>query len=269
MKIAVILTTYNRPDMLERVLEGYSQQSDRHFELIVADDGSTSDTNMLLKGIKSAVDFPIRHCWQDDNGFRAAKIRNKAVNMSNAEYLIFSDGDCIPHFRFVETHRRFAETGFFLSGNRILLSEIFTKKVIQSGINLNNFNFNKWIKSYISGDINRLTPLVFFPDTSLRKIKLKKWIGVKTCNLSLWKKDFQQVNGLDESYQGWGLEDSDLIVRLINSKIFNKSVKFAAPVFHLWHPQNSKNQIKKNLSQLNNTIKERRIRAVKGIEQYE
>ena len=74
---------------------------------------------------------------------------------------------------------------------------------------------------------------------------------------------------MDESYQGWGLEDSDLVIRLINSKIFNKSVKFAAPVFHLWHPQNSKGQINKNLLQLKNTIAERRIRAAKGIEQYE
>ena len=125
MRIAVIVTTYNRPDALAAVLEGYAQQSDSGFGLIVADDGSTADTAELVQRFAARAPFEVSHVWQEDQGFRAAAIRNRAVAAARAEYIIFTDGDCVPSRTFVHQHRRLAEPGWFLSGNRVLLSERF------------------------------------------------------------------------------------------------------------------------------------------------
>ncbi len=267
MKSSVILTTYNRPDMLSLVLKGYLNQTDQNFDLVVADDGSSKETEDLVKEYEEKSKFSILHCWQPDRGFRAAKIRNKAAKMSDSDYLIFSDGDCVPHSRFVATHKSFSEHGFFLAGNRVLLSKKFTDHVIKNDMTLTKYKHWELIQKYFQRDINRLAPLLSFPDSFVRKLTKRKWKGVKTCNLSLWKKDFFRVNGLDESYQGWGLEDSDLAVRLINSGVFHKSVRYASPVFHLWHLENSNEEFNKNLSKLENTINKNIVIASQGINQ--
>src|SRR5262245_60300292 len=105
MRIAVVVTTYNRPDALAAVLEGYGAQSDRGFELIVADDGSTDDTRNVISDFQRRLPFPVTHLWQEDQGFRAAAIRNRAAAHTAAEYVLFTDGDCIPPRSFVRRHR--------------------------------------------------------------------------------------------------------------------------------------------------------------------
>src|SRR5688572_19913043 len=126
MRTAVIVTTYNRPDALDAALEGYLAQDDTSFELPIADDGSRDDTRALVEACARRAPFPVKHVWQEDLGFRAGAARNRALAQTSADYVIFSDGDCVPPSFFVSRHVALARPGCFLAGNRVLLTERFT-----------------------------------------------------------------------------------------------------------------------------------------------
>ncbi len=268
MRIAVIVTTYNRPDALAVVLEAYLVQTDPNFEVLVADDGSTPDTARVVQQFQVRAAFPIRHIWQEDDGFRAAAIRNRAIAATSADYIIFTDGDCIPLPDFVGRHRRLSEAGCFLSGNRLLLSQELTRQVLDAKIALHLWRTSDWLRARGRGQINRLTPLLRLPDVCMRKRTPRRWQGAKTCNLSAYREDLLRVNGLDESYTGWGLEDSDLVVRLIRAGVMNKSARFAAPVLHLWHKENDRSHLEENQRRLLQVLSATHSYALKGVDQY-
>jgi glycosyltransferase involved in cell wall biosynthesis len=266
--VAVIVTTYNRPDALAAVLAGYRAQSDRDFEMIVADDGSTAETAGVINEAQKGG-IKIGHVWHEDQGFRAAAIRNRAVAQTAADYIIFSDGDCIPLPGFVARHRRMAEKGWFLSGNRILLSEGFSRRVLRERLPVHAWRSGRWLKAKFRGEVNRWLPLLTLPpNLALRKWPAKRWEGVMTCNLSVWRKDLLAVDGLDEAYSGWGLEDSDLAIRLLRAGVRHKSARFAAPVLHLWHGENDRGSLAENRRRLDDVLESDRIRAVSGLSQY-
>ena len=268
MKLAVIVTTYNRPDALQAVLQGYAAQSDLDFELIVADDGSTSETAAVVERFAPQAQFPVSHVWQDDAGFRAAAIRNKALARTTADYVVFTDGDCIPSVTYVHQHRRLAERGWFLSGNRALLSPEFSQRVIAEDLPVYAWSWAKWMRARGRGEVNRVMPLVRLPDGGFRKRNAHAWEGVKTCNLSAWRTDLLEVNGRDEAYSGWGLEDSDLVIRLLHANVLHKSARFAAPVFHLYHQDNDRSRLPENQKRLQELIHSKRTRATLGLDQY-
>ncbi len=268
LRIAVIITTYNRPDALAAVLEGYLGQTDAAFEVIVADDGSGEETRAVIEAFAARAPFPVRHVWQEDAGFRAAAIRNKAVAATDADYVIFTDGDCVPAPAFVAQHRCLAEAGWFLSANRVLLSERFTDEVLARRLPIHRWGLARWLVRWLRRDINRWLPLVRLPDGAFRKRGASRWEGAKTCNLSATRADLLHVNGLDERYAGWGLEDSDLVIRLLHAGVRHKSARFAAPVFHLWHRENDRTRLTKNRERLEEVLYSDRVRAVTGIEQY-
>jgi len=269
VKTAVIVTTYNRPDALAVVLDGYLVQDTHGFELIIADDGSTGDTRALIADYARRSPFTLRHVWQEDRGFRAATIRNRALAATEADYVILSDGDCAPPRDFVSRHRQLAEPGYFLSGNRILLSETFTAKVLRQRLPLHDWGIVRWLIAWLKRDINRWLPMVRLPDSAFRKRTPERWKGVKTCNLSAWRADLIAVNGFDESYAGkWGLEDSDLAIRLLHAGIKHKSARFAAPAFHLWHREADKSGLKENQRLLDELIASKRTYAELGVDQY-
>ena len=255
MLISVIITTYNSPNFLKKCIDSFFFQIDKEFEIIVADDGSTKETKELINEYKNSK-IKILHAWQKDKGFRAAKIRNEAVKISSGKYLIFIDGDCIVRNDFIKNHRRIAEQGFFARGNRVMLSKKFSNLILKNNIDINSFNIYKIIKLRLNKSINRILPLLRFSKYPFKKIRMKNWKGAKTCNLALWKKDFENINGYDENYIGWGREDSDLVVRLINNKIFRKEAIFSTGVLHLKHKINSRENFSKNDKLLNNAIKE-------------
>jgi glycosyltransferase involved in cell wall biosynthesis len=268
MKTAVIITTYNRPDALAAVLAGYAAQTDQDFELIVADDGSTSETRAVVQDYQCQSCCSVRHVWQEDRGFRAAAIRNRAVATTAAEYLIFTDGDCIPSRQFVQMHKQLAEPGYFLGGNRVLLSPGATKRVLQERVPVHEWRWRQWVWSWIRRDVNRLLPLLTLPDGAFRKWASAQWTGIKTCNLSLWRSHLVQVNGLDESYEGWGLEDSDLVIRLLRAGVKHKTARYAAPVFHLWHRERDRSQLDANRRRLDELIQARHTRATQGLDRH-
>ena len=259
MRIAVIVTTYNRPDALAAVLAGYQAQRDAEFELLVADDGSTGDTRRVVGEFTARVNFSVTHVWQEDQGFRAAAIRNRALAATHADYVIFSDGDCVPAPRFVAQHRRLAERGWFVAGNRVLLSAGLTGRALRDRLPIHAWTFGAWWLAWARRDINRWLPLVILPDGAFRKSAPQRWAGVKTCNLAAWRDDLLRVNGLDETYSGWGLEDSDLVIRLMHAGIRHKSARFAAPVFHLWHAENDRSRLAENQRRLDALIDSKRV----------
>jgi glycosyltransferase involved in cell wall biosynthesis len=269
VKAAVIVTTYNRPDALAAVLDGYLEQRGAAFELLVADDGSTDDTRRLVQGYQGRSPFPIRHMWQEDQGFRAAAIRNKALAATACEYVIFTDGDCIPPPGFLRRHVELAERGWFAGANRVLLSEAFTRRVLSEKLPVHRWGWTRWAVAWLRRDVNRLLPLLDLPDAlPFRKAQPDRWEGIKTCNLAAWRDDLIAVNGLDESYSGWGLEDSDLVIRLLRSGIRHKSARFAAPVFHLWHAENDRSQLQENRRRLDEILRSPRTAALQGVGRY-
>ena len=268
MKTAVIVPTYNRPDALEAVLAGYAAQTDPDFELIVADDGSRAETAEVVQAHGHRSKGPVQHVWQEDRGFRLAAVRNRAVAATTADYIIFTDGDCVPSQRFIESHKRLAEPRYFLGANRVLLSERWTRRVLQERLPIHEWGWSSWVRAWMRRDINRLLPLVMLPDGPFRKWSPGRWKGIKTCNLSIWRSDLVRVNGVDESYEGWGLEDSDLVIRLLRSGIRHKTARYAAPVFHLWHREQSRSGLDENRKRLERVLSSCEIRAAKGLDHY-
>jgi glycosyltransferase involved in cell wall biosynthesis len=268
MRIAVIVTTYNRPDALAAVLAGYAAQADCEFELIVADDGSAAETRQLVAEFATGAKFKVTHVWHEDQGFRAAAIRNRALAATHADYVIFTDGDCVPAPRFVAQHRRLAERGWFVAGNRVLLNARFTDRVLRGRLPIHAWTAATWLIAWAKRDINRWLPLIALPDGGFRKTAPQRWEGVKTCNLAAWRDDLMRVNGLDETYSGWGLEDSDLVIRLLHAAVKHKSARFAAPVFHLWHAENDRSRLAENQRRLDTLIASRRTLAELGVDRY-
>jgi len=269
VRIAVIVTTYNRPDALGAVLKGYAAQSDRDFEVIVADDGSGDGTRRLVQEYSQRSPLPVSHIWQEDQGFRAAAIRNQAAAHTIAPYIVFTDGDCVPPRNFVRRHRALAEPGCFVAGNRILLAETFTRRVLAECIPIHTWGNACWLAAFLRRDANRVAPLLrFSPNAVFRKARPQRWDGVKTCNFALWRADLLRVNGLDENYEGWGLEDSDLVIRLLHARLLHKSARFFAPVFHLWHPENDRSHLPANEARLSALLSSNQTLAERGIDRY-
>lgn len=267
--ISVIVTTYNWPEALKLCLDSLLAQDDTHFEIIIADDGS-SPANLAITQAYCATDrVKIHYVHHADQGFRAGTIRNKAVAASQGEYLIFIDGDCVVLPGFIRKHRYLAKLGCFVPGNRVLLSQDFTRQVIDQHVSLHQKNGVDFIAFRLGGKINRIVALLQLPLGPLRGIQSTKWQNAMTCNLALWKDDFIHVNGFDELFEGWGFEDSDLVIRLIHAGVRRKEGRFAVPVLHLWHPQNDKSQQALNYQRLLERVQQQDfISAKKGVSQY-
>jgi len=240
MNIAIIVSTYNRPDTLEKVLEGLLHQTRRPSEIIIADDGSNNDTRDMLEPYLKNKIIRITHVWHKDDGFRLAEIRNKAIIESNSEYLVFLDGDCIPDSHYVEDHLSLAEEGFFFQGKRVIVSKNasmdFTFHDIKSMFRL----FKHALTSAISNS-HHILRIPFFPSYTSSKLS-----GIRGCNMGFLKKDLLSVNGFNQGFKGWGREDSEIVVRLYNYGIKRKEHPFRAICYHLWHKENTREAIESN-----------------------
>ena len=262
---SVIVTTYNREDALEAVLRSLARQTEQDFEVVVADDGSTAATAEVIDAWKGKVGRRLEHVWHDNRGFRAAEIRNRAILASRGTYCIFLDGDCIARPDFVGTHRRLAEPGCFVTGNRILLSRELTARVLREGLTPESWSFGRWLAQRLRGRVNRLSGLLPLPLGPLRRLRRHAWRGARSCNLAVWRSDLDRVDGFDADYSGWGREDSDVIVRLLRACVRRKDGVFATGVLHLWHPDAGRDQLAANERKLSDIIASDNIRARRGL----
>ena len=267
--ISVIVTTYNREDAFEAVLRSLGSQNDRNFEIIIADDGSAPATAALIEQYKARIGVPLTHVWQEHRGFRAGEIRNRAVRASQGDYVVFLDGDCLTRRDFIATHRRLAEPGWFVTGNRALLTQSLTDAVLSQPLEPEHWRMADWLHQRLSGGLNRLAPVLRLPLGPLRKIRPQAWEGARSCNLAVWRADLDGVDGFDASFSGWGKEDSDLLVRLLHAGVRRKDGAYATGVLHLWHAAADRSQLAENERRLARVIESRRVRAEAGISSLE
>lgn len=235
MKLSVIISTYNSPQWLEKVLWGYSVQSHKDFEIIIADDGSTRETRELIDRMRSETSLTIKHVWQEDDGFRKCRILNKAVLQADADYLVFTDGDCIPRKDFLEVHATEAEPGHYLSGGYHKLPLETSKAITREDILTGRCFDLEWLKAHGLRSTYKNSKLT----ASGWKARLLNTLTPTRCrfkgsNGSVWKKDVLAVNGFDET-MAYGGEDREFGVRLVNVGIKPKHVRYNAIVIHLDH----------------------------------
>ena len=269
MNISFIVLTYNRTDALLAVLRSLSEQCDAEHEVLIADDGSRRDQVEMLYEHCPAFKCPVRHVWHPDVGFTAARARNLAAHHARGDYLVFLDGDCIPNKAFVAQHTLLAELGFFVNGSRVLLSENLTAQVISGAIDLPRCPASFWWRARFRGDCNKLLHLVVWPWRLFRVKQGFRWRGIRSCNFGVWRHDFIGINGFDETFQGWGHEDADLVLRLSHLGIQRKNGFMATEVFHLWHPESKRDQESVNKNRVVQRMKTNLILAEKGLSELD
>jgi glycosyltransferase involved in cell wall biosynthesis len=248
MKVSVIVSTYNNPAWLEKVLWGYECQTYKNFELIIADDGSRSPTRELISQFQHESWMDIVHVWHADDGFQKSAILNKAIQASSTDYLIFSDGDCIPRNDFVEVHVKNLKKGYFLSGGYFKLpmetSKVITREDIVKG---NTFQID-WL--YAHG-LKRTFKSIKLTSRGLKEKLLNSLTPTKATwnghNSSGWKSDILVVNGFNENMQ-YGGQDRELGERLVNKGLKGIQIRYSAICVHLDHARgyNTRESIAKN-----------------------
>jgi glycosyltransferase involved in cell wall biosynthesis len=263
--ISVIVSTYNRPDALGACLRSLGRQTSKGFEIVVADDGSGPPTRDAIDTWKPKIGIPLKHVWQEDRGFRLAEIRNRALAASSGDYLVFLDGDCIAPTGFVAAHRALAEPGYFVGGNRVLLSRALTEDILANNLEPERWSLSDWALRRARGEINRLLPLMSLPLGPLRKRLAAAWEGVRGGNFAFHRADLEHVDGFETAFTGWGLEDSDIVIRMIRAGVKRKDGRFATGVLHLWHPDADRSALAANRARLDELIKSDRVRALGGL----
>ena len=260
MRLSLIITTYNRPESLELVLRSIECQTITPEEVIIADDGSTSETKALISRFQQDSELNIIYSWQEDKGFRAAKSRNKAIAKSCGDYIILIDGDIILHPKFVQDHVNNAKVGYFMQGSRVLLSQDITEQIIIS----NRISFSFFSKG-MKGRKNSIHSNFLSKIFSTKKNYLR---GIKTCNIAFFRQDFINVNGFNNEFEGWGREDSEFVERLLNNGLNRKIVRFNAVQYHLWHKDVDRRNLDSNNQLMQNSL-ERKLKVCKqGINKY-
>ena len=271
MLISLVVSTYNRPDALEAVVLGCFAQSDKDFEIIVADDGSLEPTRDCVARLAARSPVPLRHVWQADAGFRLAMARNRAIAASKGQYVVLLDGDCVPQTNFIAQHRKLAQRGCMVTGSRILLGQAFTQRVLARQVplptlqSLRSLALADKLRLRARGDVNKLLQLlVTLPDIG-RERKRFSWRRIKGCNMAIWRSDLERVNGFDESFSGWGHEDADMVVRLFNAGVTRKDGAFATEVLHLWHREAQRDQASSNRAIVLRRAADKTTQAAKGL----
>lgn len=270
MKTSVIISTYNAPVWLEKVLWGFFEQTRKDCEIVIADDGSSEETTLMIKRIQMVAPVEIKHVWQPDEGFQKCRILNKAVVAASGNYLIFTDGDCIPRKDFIETHLRYAAPGRYLSGGYFKLpidiSEAITREDISSqrifslnflrerGMSIRTKGLKLIAVGWVGSLLNILIPT---KDT---------WNGH---NASCYKDRILAVNGFDEDMQ-YGGEDVEFGFRLKHLGLKAKRIRYSAICMHLEHGRKyvTEAMLEKNRKIREQTLRSKKQWAKNGLHKY-
>jgi glycosyltransferase involved in cell wall biosynthesis len=273
INVSIILATYNWPEALDVILANLLPQLDEHptVEIVIADDGSAiSTTEVIRKYI--AINSRIHHIWHPDNGFQKSMILNKAVAAARGDYLLFIDGDCIPFPDYITEQLKLLESGYFVAGNRVLLSKSYTEELLANPHKINQifkWNILQWLMAKLAKKVNKLLPSLRLGNGRWRYSRSNNWKYPKGCNFAVSRADFLAINGFDEAFTGWGHEDADLFVRFLHNGIKIKDGRFAVPVLHLWHKNSDRCNEKENMQLLLNRLADEDfIRAEVGVSQY-
>jgi glycosyltransferase involved in cell wall biosynthesis len=258
--LGLIINTSNQPEYLGRVLKAVSCQTSLPDQVVLAEDGSDEQTRKVFEAWAEKNPLPSFHASQEHLGFRRARILNQAIARSNCQYLVFLDGDTLPHPRFVSDHRCLAGRDAFVQGHRALVNQ---RAAAWFGIE--DFNAER-SRAFWSGQIQGFKHAFRWPRPFRRARSDLR--GVRGCNLAIWREHLLKVNGYNEAFSGWGREDSELAVRLMNVGVRRVDVRGWALCFHLWHPPASRSSLPMNDDLLAQAQSARAVRCDLGLDQY-
>lgn len=252
IKTSVIAAFYNNIKYLKLVLAGFERQTEKDFDLIIADDGSNEEVVKEIESTSSNYSFRIKHIWHPDKGFRKNKILNQAILASESEFLVFIDSDCVPHSKFLEEHLNEKEVNSVCTGRRVNLSQKITDLLTEDKIRDGFLESNNilLLEDALFGKSNYVEKGFYIKNKFLRSALNKKYRGLLGCNFSLHKKDIIAINGFDERYEAPSIgEDSDVEFRLALNGVRVKSLNHIAVQYHLYHKLQER--LQKNLDLFN------------------
>lgn len=276
-KASVIVTTYNRLEHLKLVLKGYCRQTEPNFELIIADDGSAQPTVDYVNSVKDSLPFPVKYVWHEDNGFRKSMIVNKAIAKADSDYLIFADGECIPHRCFIAAHIADSKPNTFLYGRYVWLTKEFSAQVsedyiLQGGLEKGNPGL---VLSSIIKSRKNFFPLLYSENRAVINLiqsvyALYKQLDLFGGNFSAFRTDILRINGYNEDFIGYGWEDYDIGERMLLAGMKRQTMIARAVCYHVWHPPTPRKQdeVDKNLIIAKEAISSGQFRCDAGVDQY-
>jgi len=270
MNTSVIFTTYNSPAWLEKVLWGFFEQSVKNFEIVIADDGSRDDTRELIDSLRKESPVPIQHIWQKDDGFQKCRIMNKAILAAKGDYLIFTDGDCIPRADFVEQHLKHREPKAYLSGGYFKLPMNISESITREDVTNQNPFDPGWLVAQGMKKTHKFMKLTaqgrwasFLNAVSPTR---PTWNGH---NASCYKEFALAVNGFEEKMQ-YGGQDCEFGDRLVNFGLKPKRIRYSAVCVHLDHKRGyvTPEMLANSRAIREDTKKNGVVKARLGIDQY-
>ena len=267
MSLSVLMTTYNAPDWLEKVLWGYAAQTFRDFEIVIADDGSQPDTAERIERLRTQTGLDLVHIWQEDNGFQKCRILNKAILTARHDYLVFTDGDCIPRKDFLAVHAARRQPRTYLSGGYYKLPMTTSQAIAIDDIRSGRCFDIDWLRAHGLPRSAKELKLTAGPTAA-------RWLNALTptrCNFkgsngSVWLEDVVAINGYDERMDYGGL-DREFGVRLKNLGVKPVHVRYDAIVIHLDHKRGyaRPERVAANLALRQASERERTLRTPRGI----
>ena len=265
--LSVIITTYNTPHFLEYCLLGYSRQTISDFELIIADDGSTEETAAVIERYAAGRQGGIRHVWQEDHGYRKCHILNKGIRASAGEYLIFADGDCVPHSRFVQDHVECRAEKTALTSRRVKWGEEFSKTITKEYIASGAYETldPRLLLSALRGDTRRISRGLRIENAFLNDLINRGEKLLSGCSFSLERVAMETINGFDEEYEGPGFgPDRDVDVRLNLAGYTVRPLLHKALQYHLHHLEVPRPP--QNRERYDRLLQERWVQCQKGLQ---
>lgn len=267
MRLSVIVSTYNKPHFLERVLWGYAVQTDRDFELVVADDGSGDETAELIRRVRAESGMELVHVWHEDRGFRKTEILNRAIVASRGDYLLFTDGDCIPRRDVVEVHRALARPERYLAGGYLKLPAAVSERIGVEDVTSGRVSELRWLWARGWRPGRRALRLVRSPKLAALFDRITPTAAhFHGNNASTWRDAILRVNGF-EGKMGYGGLDRALGYRLENAGVRGMQIRHRAVALHLHHdrPYRHPEVVSANRAILDAITRERLVRAEQGI----
>lgn len=240
LAVTVVVSTYNSEAWLAKVLEGYKHQTYENYEVLVSDDGSKESTKALIEEFKKDYPVVLRHIWHEDKGYRRQRILNKSIMDAKNDYILFTDGDCIPRKDFIEVHVKHAEKGYFLSGGYCKLPMKTSEAITAEDIKNENCFDISWLKTHEAlGKKQQLKLTAGSTLANVLDVVTPTGATFNNCNSSAWRDDLIAINGYDERMQ-YGGPDRELGERLINFGIKTKQIRYKAICLHLDHARGYK-----------------------------
>jgi len=259
LSISVLVSVYKKCENLELILEAFNRQTDTDFEVVLCEDDQDTSIRDCIISWHNRAKFVIRHVSQPDEGFRKNKALNKGIRVAQGEFMVFIDGDCIPHRRFIESYRRHAAPGVALHGRRVMLSASISRRLLDGTC----ANPPSLLDIVLSGS-KKIECALYLQSLQKKPRESAIW----GCNWGIMKSHLLELNGFDEDYVRAGIgEDTDIEWRLLRNGIVLRNVKHACLLYHLHHHQfYSEDEVAINVSLMKAKMARGDVRCLNGLD---